>query len=90
MDAFRDDLGLMYFVSLDSVTGKLVKVQMIPTQIKCLRVQRASREDLLWLRNILNREGSKLGTQVQWSKHKTLTLEKLPTRSSSRCTRAVE
>ena len=74
-EAFRDDLGLMYFVTLDSVTGKLVKVQMIPTQIKCLRVQRASREDLLWLRNILNREGSKLGTQVQWSGHKTLTLE---------------
>ena len=90
MDAFRDDLGLMYFVSLDSVKGKLVKVQMIPTQIKCLRVQRASREDLLWLRNILNREGSKLGTQVQWSGHKTLTLEKLPTLTSSRCTRAVE
>ena len=82
-EPFRDDLGLMYFVSLDSSTGKLVHLHMIPTQIKRLRVQRASREDVLWLRKILNREGSKFGTQVQWSGHKTLTLEKLPTISSS-------
>ena len=78
-EPFRDDLGLMYFASLDSSTGKLVHIHMIPTQIKRLRVQRASREDVLWLRKILNREGSRFGTQVQWSGHKTLTLEKLPT-----------
>ena len=73
-EAFRDDLGLMYFASLDSFTGKLVNLQMIPTQIKRLRLQLASREDLLWLREILNREGSRLGTQVQWDDRKTLTL----------------
>ncbi len=83
-EPFRDDLGLMYFASLDSSTGKLVHIHMIPTQIKRLRVQRASREDVLWLRKILNREGSRFGTQVQWSGHKTLTLEKLPRSFSSR------
>ena len=76
-EAFRDDLGLMYFASLDSSTGKLVNLQMIPTQIKRLKVQRALKEDILWLRKILNREGSRLGTQVQWDGHKTLTLESL-------------
>ena len=31
---FRDDLGLMYFATLDSSTGKLVNLEMIPTQIQ--------------------------------------------------------
>ncbi|MDJ0576049.1 MAG: CapA family protein [Xenococcaceae cyanobacterium MO_234.B1] len=83
-EAFRDDLGLMYFATLDSERGKLVNLQMIPTQIKHFRVQLASTEDLLWLRKILNREGKKFGTQVQWDRNKTLTLEKLDPIPSSR------
>ncbi len=76
-EAFRDDLGLMYFATLDSSTGKLVNLQMIPTQIKRFRVQLASTEDLLWLKAILNREGKRFGTSVQWDSNKTLTLEQL-------------
>ncbi len=81
---FRDDLGLMYFATLDSDTGKLVNLQMIPTQIKRFRVQRASTVDLLWLRERLNREGKRFGTSVQWDGNKTLTLEKLEQIPSSR------
>ncbi|MGK7953100.1 MAG: CapA family protein [Xenococcaceae cyanobacterium] len=81
---FRDDLGLMYFATLDYDTGKLVNLQMIPTQIKRLRVQRASTVDLLWLRERLNREGKRFGTSVEWDGHKTLTLEKLDQIPSSR------
>ena len=76
-EAFRDDLGLMYFASLDCATGKLVNLQMIPTQIKCLRIQRASTQDILWLREVLNREGKRFGTRVQWDNNKILTLQKL-------------
>ena len=83
-EAFRDDLGLMYFVTLDSDTGELVNLQMIPTQIKRFRVQRASTVDLLWLRELLNREGARFGTQVQWDGNKTLRLEKLDPIPSSR------
>ena len=83
-EAFRDDLGLMYFVTLDLSTGELVNLQMIPTQIKRFRVQRASTENLLWLREVLNREGKRFGTQVQWDGNKTLTLEKLNPIPSSR------
>ena len=46
-EAFRDDLGLMYFATLDSDMGKLVNLQMIPTQIKCFKVQLASTIDIL-------------------------------------------
>ncbi|MDJ0745262.1 MAG: CapA family protein [Xenococcaceae cyanobacterium MO_167.B27] len=82
--AFRDDLGLMYFATLDSSTGELFNLQMIPTQIKRFRVQGASTSDILWLREILNREGERFGTQVQWDGNKTLILEKLDPISSSR------
>ena len=75
-EAFRDDLGFMYFATLNSSTGKLVNLAMIPTQIKLFRLQVASNVDLLWLKALLNREGSRFGTEVQWDHNKTLTLEK--------------
>ena len=75
-EAFRDDRGLMYFATLDSSTGKLVNLEMIPTQIQRFRLQVASTADLLWLKALLNREGSRFATEVQWDHNKTLTLEK--------------
>ncbi len=73
--SFRDDLGLMYFVSVDPATGKLVKLEMIPTQIKKFRVNRASRTDALWLRDVLNREGINFGTCVELKEDNTLALK---------------
>ncbi|HEX3035788.1 MAG TPA: CapA family protein [Thermodesulfobacteriota bacterium] len=74
-EEFRDDLGLMYFVSVDPSTGKLHSLQMMPTQIKRFRVNRASREDTLWLKGMLNREGKKLGTRVRLENDNTFILE---------------
>lgn len=37
-EGFRDDLGLMYFLTADALTGELTATEMIPTQIKRLRV----------------------------------------------------
>jgi poly-gamma-glutamate capsule biosynthesis protein CapA/YwtB (metallophosphatase superfamily) len=73
-ESFRDDLALMYFVSVEPSTGKLVHLQMTPMQIKHFRANRASSADALWLRDILNREGKKLGTRVEMSQDYTLTL----------------
>ena len=63
-EEYRGDLSLMYFVKIDPASGKLSQLQMIPTQIKRFRVIRASMDDTLWLKNILNREGNRLGTRV--------------------------
>ncbi|MBE9536679.1 MAG: CapA family protein [Proteobacteria bacterium] len=67
-EEFRDDLGLMYFASVDPSTGMLVQLQMIPTQVKHFKVNRASVADVLWLKDTLNREGKKFGTQVELNK----------------------
>ncbi len=73
-EGYRDDLGLMYFVSIDPSTGKLARLQMTPTQIKNFKVNRASENDALWLRDTLNREGKKFGTRVELNKDNSLTL----------------
>ncbi|MDJ0717117.1 MAG: CapA family protein [Prochloraceae cyanobacterium] len=74
-ELFRDDLSLMYFLSIDSLTGKLIYLQMLPTQIKRFQVKRASTTDAIWLKDILNREGKNLGTQANLNKDNTLTLK---------------
>jgi poly-gamma-glutamate synthesis protein (capsule biosynthesis protein) len=71
---YRDDLALMYFASVDSSTGKLVHLQMTPTQTRRFRVNRASGADVEWLEDLLNREGEKLGNRVVRNKDNTLTL----------------
>jgi len=71
---YRSDLGLMYFASVDSSTGKLVQLQMTPTQIKHFKVNRASRDDALWLAHALNREGRRFGTKVKLNEDNRLTL----------------
>lgn len=72
---FRDDLALMYFMSMNPSTGKLICLQMIPTQIKHFRANHASRKDVLWLRDVLNRESKKFKTRVEINKNNTLTLK---------------
>jgi len=71
---YRDDLGLMYFATMDPSTGKLVQLQMTPTQIKNFKVNRPWREDALWLANVLAREGKKFGTRVKLDEDNRLTL----------------
>jgi poly-gamma-glutamate capsule biosynthesis protein CapA/YwtB (metallophosphatase superfamily) len=73
-EGFRGDLALMYFVSMDPATGKLVHLQMTPMQMRRFRLNRASGADALWLSDILNREGKKLGTRVEMNQDGTLTL----------------
>jgi poly-gamma-glutamate synthesis protein (capsule biosynthesis protein) len=64
----------MYFVSINSSTGKLIQLQMTPTHIRSFKVNRASGADVLWLRDTLNREGKKFGTRVELNKDNTLIL----------------
>lgn len=74
LEDFRNELGLMYLVSVCPATGNLAKLQMTPTEIKHFKVNRASRSDSQWLRDILNREGNQFSTQVNLNEDSTLTL----------------
>jgi len=73
-EVFRNDLSVMYFVSMDPSNGNLVHLQMTPRQIRKFKLNRASGKDALWLRDLLNREGRKFGTRVELNRDQTLTL----------------
>jgi poly-gamma-glutamate synthesis protein (capsule biosynthesis protein) len=73
-EQFRSDLGLMYFVSMEPSTRKLVRLHMTPTHIKHFKVNRVSYDDMLWLKNVLNRESKKFGTRIEIGKGNSLTV----------------
>ena len=63
-EAFRGDLGLMYFAQISPETGKLLSLTMTPMQVRHFRVNYASPGDAAWLAMVLNREGRSYGTGV--------------------------
>ncbi|MGH7332136.1 MAG: CapA family protein, partial [Candidatus Rokuibacteriota bacterium] len=73
-EGFPRDLALMYFASLDSRTGSLVRLRMTPTKVGRLSLRRASRQEARRLHEILNREGAAFGTRVRLDNN-TLTLK---------------
>lgn len=48
---------------------------MTPTRMKRFRVNKAATADTLWLKDMLNREGRKLGTRVRLNRASELILE---------------
>jgi poly-gamma-glutamate synthesis protein (capsule biosynthesis protein) len=74
-ESFRGDLGLMYFADVDLHAHRLVALRMVPTQVRRLRVNRASEIDSKWLEDLLNREGKRFGIRVRQSAEHRLTLE---------------
>lgn len=64
-ETFRDDLVLMYFPTVQAEDGALASLEMVPLQIRNMRLQRASRADTEWLARTLNREGKPLQTGVK-------------------------
>jgi poly-gamma-glutamate synthesis protein (capsule biosynthesis protein) len=73
-EQFRPDLGILYLASLDPASGRLIQLQMIPTQVHRLRVQRAAPVDARWIHNLLNRQGQHFGVRVQLNQDYTLSL----------------
>jgi len=78
-EEYRSHVVLMYFVTLDPFTGKLLNLEMTPLETKRFHLQLAEHQDVVWLRDTLNREGKGMGTEVmlnaenelvlQWSRH---------------------
>jgi poly-gamma-glutamate synthesis protein (capsule biosynthesis protein) len=73
-EALRGDLVVMYFVTVEPATGRLLRLKMTPMQISRFRLNRPSSKDLLWLRDVLNRESTLFGARVPLSDDKGLEL----------------
>lgn len=55
-EQFRDDLVLLYFVTLEVPAGRLVRLELAPFRIRNFRLNRPSASDGAWLRDRLDRE----------------------------------
>jgi poly-gamma-glutamate synthesis protein (capsule biosynthesis protein) len=73
-EEYRIELALLYLVTLDRASGELVALEMIPLRRGKFRLNRATRDDIDWLRKTLDRESRLLGARVTHSKNATLRL----------------
>jgi poly-gamma-glutamate synthesis protein (capsule biosynthesis protein) len=71
---FRDDLVLMYLVTMDAKPGALARLTMVPFQIRNFRLGRAQPTDAKWICEVLEREGKRFGTRVHLADDDTLSL----------------
>lgn len=71
---YRGDLALMYFVNMEPSTGKLISLDMIPTQVKNFQIHRAIKQDAEWLTQVLQRESAKLGSAVSLNADQIISL----------------
>jgi len=73
-ETYRGDLGLMYFVSVERATGRLLRFDMTPTCIHRFQVRRAEAGEAQWLWQVLKRESAPLGVDVLLRDDHTLQL----------------
>lgn len=62
---YRDDLTLMYFLTMEPHSGRLLHLQMTPMQIRRFRLQTPSKQDRRWLARTMDRECRRLGARIK-------------------------
>jgi poly-gamma-glutamate synthesis protein (capsule biosynthesis protein) len=64
-EAYRPDLAIAYFASLEAKSGRLDRLEMVAFKSRRFRLERVEREDAAAALSILNREGEHLGTRFE-------------------------
>ncbi len=52
---YRDELRLLYLVTVDSTGGTLLGLRMVPLRARRMRLERAGAAEVQWLRDVLSR-----------------------------------
>jgi poly-gamma-glutamate synthesis protein (capsule biosynthesis protein) len=73
-EEFRDDLVLMYFATLDAASGELIRLRMVPMQLRKLRLTRPSGADVRWLEETVARTSAEFGSSVELAEDGSLLL----------------
>jgi poly-gamma-glutamate synthesis protein (capsule biosynthesis protein) len=63
-EAYRGNLVLMYFPTLDAQSGALLGLEMVPLVLRRFQLHRASASEREWLRTTLGRECRRFGGRV--------------------------
>lgn len=75
-EEYRDDLVLMYFASVNTLTGVLVHLEMKPMQIRQFSLHHADKSDAAWMRKILERASDRFGTRFIFNRDNFIIPEK--------------
>jgi poly-gamma-glutamate synthesis protein (capsule biosynthesis protein) len=62
--AYRPHLAVMFLVTLDGHTGRLLHLQLVPMHMRRFRLNRPSRGDVRWLFDRLNSECKAFGLEL--------------------------
>lgn len=73
-EAYRDELRLLYFASIDPGSGTLAKVRMVPMRARRLRLERASLDDAEWLHATVQSACQPFGTRIDGEADGTMTV----------------
>jgi poly-gamma-glutamate synthesis protein (capsule biosynthesis protein) len=73
-ETYRGDLGLIYFVTVERATGRLLRFDMTPTRIRRFQVRRAEAGEAQWLWQVLQRECAPFSVAVELGDDRRLTL----------------
>jgi poly-gamma-glutamate synthesis protein (capsule biosynthesis protein) len=75
-EVYRHDLRLLYRVSVEVDSGRLVDLRMAPMRARQMRLHHASRTDRGWLRDVLDRCSCAYGSRVDIDRDGTLVLRR--------------
>jgi poly-gamma-glutamate capsule biosynthesis protein CapA/YwtB (metallophosphatase superfamily) len=63
-EQYRDDLRLLYLVTVDQDTGRLAGLRMVPLQAHRMRLRHAAPRDAAWLHGVLGRVSRPFGSRI--------------------------
>jgi poly-gamma-glutamate capsule biosynthesis protein CapA/YwtB (metallophosphatase superfamily) len=72
---YRADLVLMYFITLEPASAKLVRFRIVPMQIKRFRLNHTPESDTQWLAGTMNIQCERFGGGVQSDDANILSLD---------------
>lgn len=69
---YRKELGALYLPTIDTRTGRLQSLELLPTKMERFGLNRPTGDEVQWLAWTLAREGAPLGTDVTVTDRETL------------------
>lgn len=74
-ESFRPELSLMYFPVLETGSGELTAMTLVPLRMRRFRLQKASWEETAWLMATMDRECDRWGVRVNSGDDGTLQID---------------
>jgi poly-gamma-glutamate synthesis protein (capsule biosynthesis protein) len=63
-EQYRGDLSLAYFPTLDTASGELIELRIVPMRMSRFSLHDVSLSDTEWLTAMLTREGERFSTSA--------------------------